>query len=303
MDSPPNSADHRESVVYKITNLVNGRIYVGSAKKFERRFAAYRGLRHGVRKANTAIEHAIRKHGIGSFEFEILETPPADSRFDREQHWIDTLSPFDPVGYNLARSARHIPDGCRRPITEHRREAMRESSRRTALRYSEETRKRSSKPVYQIDLKTGAVLAEHPSALEADRTMKLSPNTVNKVCRSQEKHRTAVGYAWCYKVDYDSGKFSIPVARKIALCASFHQAIKPIVMCDASDVPITIWDCAKDILDALGLSQAPILRCCRGEREQSSGYRWHFLGDENAITEIRERRKAFYEANKFEEMN
>lgn len=87
--------------IYKITNLINNKIYVGSTNNF-----TYRKYSHKNKKNNTVISRAIHKYGWDNFTFDILEY--CDSKFlaIRENYYFDLLQPFiDNNGYNILRTA------------------------------------------------------------------------------------------------------------------------------------------------------------------------------------------------------
>lgn len=85
-------------IVYKITNLLNSKIYIGcTTKDIHKRF--YQHFAH--RKGNTVIGKAFIKYGRDNFIIEELEK--CDSRenmFDREKYWIEKLKSNE-NGYNL----------------------------------------------------------------------------------------------------------------------------------------------------------------------------------------------------------
>lgn len=79
-------------VVYKITNLVNGKIYVGKSVRNPKNY-------YGSGKL---IKQAIKKYGIENFQKEILETCDSlDHLSKREQYWINELN-SKVCGYNIA---------------------------------------------------------------------------------------------------------------------------------------------------------------------------------------------------------
>lgn len=299
-ENPPNAKNHLGAVIYKISNKLDGKIYIGSSKNFVNRFSDYKGMMCPKSIPNTRVSKTMRKYGFQNFEFEIIEVTTPERRFDREQFWIDQLQPFGETGYNEAKKVTYLPD---HTLPKDKLEKMRESSSKTALKYAEETRARSSKPVYKIDMKTLSVLEEFPSALEADRQMGLSHNTVNKVCRRSRPNISGAGFFWSYKNDYDSGLFKAPVKKKIKLCASYYLDIKPINQLDMDDNLIKTWNCSRDILNDLGYTQSPIFRCCRKERLHSNGFKWEYVTDEATIDRIKAVRKTEYENNRFEILN
>lgn len=87
------------SGIYKIENLTNGKIYIGSAQDLIRRWQChiYR-LNKGTHK-NQHLQNAWNLYG--NFVFNIIEECCPDSLIEREQYYIDTMKPE----YNVCRVA------------------------------------------------------------------------------------------------------------------------------------------------------------------------------------------------------
>lgn len=84
--------------IYQIRNTLNGNFYIGSTRDAKARWARHRfELQRGTHHS-PALQAAWAKYGPDSFEFLILETCPTDSLIEREQAYIDDLSP----AYNAA---------------------------------------------------------------------------------------------------------------------------------------------------------------------------------------------------------
>lgn len=85
--------------IYKVTNVLNGKCYVGKTKSLRRRWAQHRSLKDRT----SGIVKAMLKHGVENFTFEVLqdgiETHQELSRLEIE--WIERLKSFGPGGYNM----------------------------------------------------------------------------------------------------------------------------------------------------------------------------------------------------------
>lgn len=84
-------------VIYKITNLLNEKIYIGQTKQpIEKRF-----LQHS--KANSPLGQAMRECGLENFTIEIVERCKNQNELnEREKFWIKVLRSKSPNGYNLS---------------------------------------------------------------------------------------------------------------------------------------------------------------------------------------------------------
>jgi group I intron endonuclease len=79
------------AVIYQITNMVNGKYYIGSAESFARREWQHKyDLKRNAHK-NPRLQAAWNKYGAEAFVFEVLETVPEDvSVFDCENLYLHT---------------------------------------------------------------------------------------------------------------------------------------------------------------------------------------------------------------------
>lgn len=92
------------SGIYKITNLVNNKIYIGCSKNIEHRWNAHKSeafLSHNP-AFNFTIHRAFRKYGLENFSFEIIELidkNQSEKLFEQEKYWIKKYDSFN-KGYN-----------------------------------------------------------------------------------------------------------------------------------------------------------------------------------------------------------
>lgn len=92
---------HDNPSVYKITNVINGKVYVGQSWDTRKRWGDHRdqvGL-----NSSCYIHRAMRKYGIDSFKFQILAVPDSQEVMDElEEYFIRLFDSTNPKkGYNL----------------------------------------------------------------------------------------------------------------------------------------------------------------------------------------------------------
>lgn len=83
-----------KSGVYKITNIVNKKCYVGSTTGLlKNRYSDHNTkLKHNKHK-NLHLQNSYNKYGKENFEFSLLELCDVTKTLEREQYHIDTLHP------------------------------------------------------------------------------------------------------------------------------------------------------------------------------------------------------------------
>jgi group I intron endonuclease len=90
------------SGIYRITNVSNNKIYVGSSIDIATRIQTHKADLSKKRHANEKLQRAWDKYGPDSFEFSVIEI--VKNKFDlldREQWWIDAIDATK-NGYNIA---------------------------------------------------------------------------------------------------------------------------------------------------------------------------------------------------------
>ena len=93
-----------EKAIYKITNKINGKIYIGQSINPEQRFE-----QHCRKKEKNAslINKAINKYGKSNFELSIIEW--SEDYNEKEKYWIQYYQSLVPYGYNIARGGENPP--------------------------------------------------------------------------------------------------------------------------------------------------------------------------------------------------
>lgn len=82
--------------IYKIENLINGKVYIGQLVHIERRWQE-----HCMDSAQSIISGAIKKYGVENFSFEVLKECPIEELDELEKAYIKEYDSLVPFGYNV----------------------------------------------------------------------------------------------------------------------------------------------------------------------------------------------------------
>lgn len=92
-----------QSGIYKIENIVNGKIYIGSSNCIERRWSEHIKNLESNNHYNKHLQNSWNKYGKNCFNFSVIEYCQESELLNREQYYIDNLKVLDDsIGYNIA---------------------------------------------------------------------------------------------------------------------------------------------------------------------------------------------------------
>lgn len=80
--------------IYKITNLINGKSYIGQSKNIEHRFKEH------MYHSQTDLDKDIHIYGLNNFSFDILEICEIDQLDEKEAYYINLYDTRN-TGYNI----------------------------------------------------------------------------------------------------------------------------------------------------------------------------------------------------------
>lgn len=192
----------KQTGIYKITNIISGKFYVGSSAKklgIRARIMEHKSNLKRNKHCNKYLQSAWNKHGEDSFKFDIIEVVDDKNKIlEREQHYLDLLKPYNrEIGYNISKIA-----GSQLGYT-HTKETK---DKMCGLKRSEKSKKLMSEShiglpsfrkvkVIQLDL-IGNQIKIWDSMVEVERTLKINHGKISEVCSG--KRKTSGGYKWKY---------------------------------------------------------------------------------------------------------
>lgn len=96
-----------KSGIYQIKNLINGKIYIGSAVNMRRRWVCHKSNLSKNRHHSIHLQRSWNKYGENVFLFEVLEEVRDKNLLTRrEQFWLDETKCYDQKnGYNISPTA------------------------------------------------------------------------------------------------------------------------------------------------------------------------------------------------------
>ena len=197
--------------IYKIVNLVNGKIYVGQSINIQKRWYQHKSD-YNKEGGCPILYAAIRKYGIENFSFEVIEECSLELLDEKEKYWISQMNTLNPNGYNIALG------GAARGNAIYDYEILAKaymelgSSKKVAEKFNcdfktvlnachimevpmSSTKERA---VYQIDKDTEEIIACFANIHIAYKEGLNRPydSSISRVCRGIRK--TAYGYKWKY---------------------------------------------------------------------------------------------------------
>lgn len=94
-----------KSIIYKIVNTINGKVYIGSSNRGSLRLDEHRRRLRNGKHVNKHLQSSWNRNGEKSFLFEIVEyVEDVSILIEREQYWLDYyFEKFDM--YNIRKTA------------------------------------------------------------------------------------------------------------------------------------------------------------------------------------------------------
>lgn len=191
------------SGIYTITNTVNGKVYVGSAVHFARRWITHQSALRCGKHGSPKLQAAWNKYGAEAFEF--LPVEVVDDKADllrREQAWLDRLMAAE-CGYNILPVAgsrlgtKHSPETREKLKAKRRARISKPCSDATKQKLSAAQKGRAKPPVsdeYRALMSRAMRGVRKPPRTEAQRAMAAAIQT-GKQASAETRQRMSVAQA------------------------------------------------------------------------------------------------------------
>lgn len=165
--------------IYKITNIINGKSYIGQSLYLKKRIR--RHLSYKSHKDNLALYKAFNKYGVHKFTIEILETIDTEKRDDIKSE-LDRLEIFYIKKYDSYNSGYNQTIGGDAGITGYK---FTEEQRRKVSEHQKLCAHNFYKPVYLKSIITGNIKM-YISECHAAGDLKCSHSQISKICNHKQ---------------------------------------------------------------------------------------------------------------------
>ena len=283
------------SFIYKITNKINGKMYIGETN----RTVEIRWRQHKSRAKDPQyteyLYQAMRKYGIENFIIECLEQCRPEERFHKETDYIILYNTLAPNGYNLVLSQDgptplmiqqvldlwgeglslvsigaeiHIDP---KTVSEYLK-SNGVTSEEILERRTKNAGKHSRKAVIQYTL-DGDFIQEFESASAAGRELSCNNGSISKCCKGNIL--TYNGYIWQYKDSDDIEERVLLVQSK----SKVGKNTKAVFCLNEQKEIIKEYDSASAAGREFGVAHTGIAYAAR-TGGKAYGYYWRYKGED-----------------------
>lgn len=190
--------------IYKITNKINNKVYIGQSKDIEKRWENHKYYTYSTK---TQLQCAFAKYGISNFLFEVIEECDVEDLDEREKFWISYYNSYE-NGYNMTMGGQEgrildydsiiadFDDTHSIHKTAENLHLARGTVRNILDAYKIPYNKNKSQPqsIIMIDPYTLEEKKTFPSIIDAANYIKLSDSAIRK--NLEGKTNTCGGYYW-----------------------------------------------------------------------------------------------------------
>lgn len=225
--------------VYKITNLINNKSYIGVSIHIEQRWRE-----HQNGKGSAELHKDIIKYGLKNFSFEILEECDEKVMYLKEPKWIKYYNSYK-NGYN------QNPGGI--------------NSNLQAIKVTKKT-------VYCYDLK-GNFLKTYESLNEAERLTGVPNSNISKAARGERKK--AGNFQWSYeKFDKIKPYIRTCIFKEKKVCNN-----KKVNQYNLENKLLNTFNSIAEASRKTGVNKNSIGMVCNKQRKTAGGFIWKFADE------------------------
>jgi len=248
--------------IYKITNKINGKIYVGQSIDIHKRWREHKSdFKNRKDRHNIYFQRSWDKYKSINFEFEVIERCNKTELDIQERYWVKYYNSSDiQFGYNADEGSNG------KVINKETKFRMGAGNRGIA---------RNNQKIVQISL-DGVLIRTWNNELEIRTEFIKETRSIRGCCRKEPKRYTAHGYIWIYEDEYLETGLDIDYYRR-------NKIVKEVLQFDLDMTFIKEWKSITEASKKLNIADWCISFCCNGKRKKASGFIWQYKYSQVAI--------------------
>lgn len=271
-------------VIYKATNLINNKIYIGqTTKSLDVRISKH--LMDAKYYNKVMFHRALNKYHENNFSWEIIDYAENAVDLDmKEVYYIKHYRSFVKMegshGYNMTQGGYGASGENHPSFGKAVSEETRIKISKSLLKRMETEKSKSSKSVMQFSL-VGEYIQTFESMTMAYKNLGISKGHIGTVCKGSGRLYSAHGYIWCFKKDYseDFIKKRIENYKKSKIA---HNR-KKVMQIDFQGNLIKIHESTKEAMKSINNKEnsGNIIKACLGLIPSAYKYIWIYEEDFN----------------------
>ncbi len=244
--------------IYKITNNLNNRVYIGSSIDVERRWKQHKeaSINEKDHHYNYPLMVAFREFGIANFTFEVVDTlPDYQTMIQVEHDWIIKENCVVPNGYNQT-------DNTNSPMFDPN----------VAKKMSDTKRNKYGKRVSEIDL-NGNIISVWESLAEAGEKTGLDRFKISDVCNGR---RLTTGDRIFRFLDEEENIIIPEVKVNQVQINRITKTSKKVIKMDDNNNILQTYDSIALAAADNNCDASAISKVCNGKRNKCGGFKWMY---------------------------
>lgn len=254
--------------IYKITNLLNNKCYIGQSINIEKRWYEhrYKAFAYNDISFNSPLHLSFRKNGLENFSFEVLEECLNEELDIKEKFYIEKFKSIVPNGYNISsggQATRGEPKNC----LDCGKSLNRQN--KTGLCFD---CYRSSRKVDLPEKLELAKLIKEKGFAGAGRLFNVSPTCIRRKCKEYNIPNTIKEViAW-----YNKQVGIVEEKKKEKKLKNFGRKVAQIDL--KTNEIVNIFESANAAARSLEkIKGNHITEVCNGKSKQAYGFKWKYI--------------------------
>ena len=244
--------------IYKITNNLNNKVYIGSSIDVERRWRQHKeaSINEKDHHYNYPLMVAFREFGIANFTFEVVDTlPDYQAMIQTEHDWIIKENCVVPNGYNQT-------DNTNSPMFDPN----------VAKKMSDTKRDKYGKRVSEID-SNGNIIGVWDSLAEAGEKTGLDRFKISDVCNGR---RLTTGDRIFRFLDEEENIIIPEVKVNQVQTNRITKTSRKVIKMDDNNNILQTYDSVALAAADNNCDASAISKVCNGKRNKCGGFKWMY---------------------------